>query len=33
MLANPAVQEWMEAARAETEIIEEDEIDFLAGRK
>ena len=30
MLAHPALQEWMDAARAEVEIIEEEEIDFLA---
>jgi len=30
MLAHPALQEWMDAARAEVEVIEEDEIDFLA---
>jgi glutathione S-transferase len=33
VLAHPAIQEWMEAGRAETEIIEEDEIDFLAKQK
>lgn len=32
-LGHPALQEWMEAGRSETEIIEEDEIDFLAQRK
>lgn len=33
VLGHPAIQKWMEAARGETEIIEEDEIDFLAQKK
>lgn len=30
MLAHTALQEWMAAGRAETEVIDEDEIDYLA---
>ena len=28
---NPALREWMDAARAETEVIKEDEVGYLLG--